>query len=91
MSRKRLLQLIAGLTLVTSFVVGCGAPAATPEATATSTPVPPTPTPEATATPTSVPPTSTPPPPSPAPHGERIAFNSERDGNFEVYAVNADG
>ena len=29
--------------------------------------------------------------PSWSPDGSRIAFNSDRDGNYEVYVMNADG
>jgi N-acetylneuraminic acid mutarotase len=59
MSRKDLLQQITSVTLVTLFLVGCGAPAATPTPVppaATPTPVPPA------ATPTPVPPAATPTP-----------------------------
>lgn len=36
--------------------------------------------------------TPTPPPtPTPGPAGGRIAFFSERDGNYEIYVMNADG
>lgn len=51
----------------------------TPTATSTRSPSTPTATPTATAT------------PSPTPIPERIAFVSERDGNWEIYAMNADG
>ena len=53
---RKLLQPVIGLTLVISFVVGCGAPAATP------TPIPPTVTP----TPPAAQPTPTPQPTKPA-------------------------
>jgi serine/threonine protein kinase len=71
-----------------------------------STPLPPTPTdtpvpiPPPIDTPTPVPPTATsvlptatplPPTPSPTPYRGRIAFESSRDGNGEIYVMNADG
>ena len=54
----------------------------------------PTPTPTATPTPTHTPtptPTHTPTPTPTSPIEGRIAFHSNRDGNFEIYAMNADG
>jgi Tol biopolymer transport system component len=63
-------------------------------ATVVPTPVPTAvPTAVPTPTPTSVP-TSTPTPtptPIPAPTGGKIAFTSSRDGNDEIYVMNADG
>ena len=73
--------------------------------TETPTPVPPTATatPTSTATPTPVPPTSTPTPvpptatPTPTPRvvqdfqNGRIAFESTRNGNSDIYVINADG
>ena len=72
-----------------------------PTLTSTSTPRPPTPTPitprpptptdtpePPTPTATPVPPTPTPVPPTPV---GRIAFASNRDGNDEIYVMNADG
>ena len=56
MSHGKLLHSIVGLTLALTFVVGCGAPAATPEPISTPTLVPPT------QTPTSIPLTSMPTP-----------------------------
>ncbi len=62
--------------------------------------IPAAPTPEPTVTPTQtpLPPTSTPTPIPPppissalAPGGGRIAFRSNRDGNDEIYVMNADG
>jgi hypothetical protein len=72
MNRRKLLQSVTGLTLVILFVVGCGAPAATPEPTATFTLVPPTATPTPvppTVTSTAIPPTATlkPEPPTATP------------------------
>ena len=72
-------------------------PTPTPSPTATHSPTPTptatfTPTPTATHTPTPTP-THTPtvtPTPTPPLEG-RIAFYSDRDGNFEIYAMNADG
>ena len=78
---------------------------ALPTPTATSTPAPtatPTPTPAPTSTPTPTPtpaPTATPTPtltPTPTPTPQafqrgRIAFESNRDGNSDIYVVNADG
>ncbi len=56
----------------------------TPTAVPTPTPAPtPTPTATATATPT--------PTPSPNAGGGKIAFISDRDGNWEIYVMNADG
>ena len=65
--------------------------ARTPQATATRAP---TKTPQATAT--AVPPTPTPRPPTATPTATpipsaRIAFTSDRDGNGEIYVMNADG
>jgi Tol biopolymer transport system component/formylglycine-generating enzyme required for sulfatase activity len=51
--------------------------------TGTSTPIPPTPTPTSTDIP--VPPTAT-----PIGGGGRIAFESNRDGNWEIYVMNVD-
>ena len=73
--------------------------------TETPTPVPPTATatPTSTSTPTPVPPTSTPTPvpptatPTPTPRvvqdfqNGRIAFESTRNGNSDIYVINADG
>jgi len=56
MSCRRLWQSIIELTLIISFVVGCGAPVTTENAASTATPVPPTPTPAITIEPTSPPP-----------------------------------
>jgi len=76
------------------------APAPTPVPTPTAVPTPsPTPTPAPTPAPTPTPtlvPTPTPPPtpvptPTAAPSGSRIAFRSFRDGNYEIYVMNADG
>jgi WD40 repeat protein len=58
-------------------------PTDTPPPPLTDTPISPAPTP--------VPPTDTPLPPTPMPSGGRIAFTSERDGNWEIYVMNADG
>jgi WD40 repeat protein len=58
-------------------------PTDTPPPPLTDTPISPAPTP--------VPPTDTPLPPTPTPSGGRIAFKSERDGNWEIYVMNADG
>ena len=58
-----------------------------PTSTSTFTPRPPTPTPTFTPRPFTPKPTAT---PSPAPAG-RIAFASNRDGNDEIYVMNADG
>ena len=68
----------------------------TPTATHTPTPTPtftPTPTHTPTPTPTFTPtPTHTPTPtPTATPTPGRIAFASNRDGNSEIYAMNADG
>ena len=64
-------------------------PTHTPTPTATATPTPThTPTPTATATPT---PTHTPTATPTPPFEGRIAFTSDRDGNDEIYAMNADG
>ena len=77
----------------------------TPTPTATPTPVPPTATPTPvppTTTPTPVPPTATPTPvptATPMPTGVpvqnfqvgRIAFESTRSGNSDIYVMNADG
>ena len=66
--------------------------ASTPTPTPTPNPVQPTPTP----TPVAVQPTPTPTPrvaqPTPAASASgRIAFASDRDGDFEIYVMNADG
>jgi Tol biopolymer transport system component len=71
-----------------------------PTATSTNTPFPPTATPTSTSPPTPTPipptlmstPTDTPLPPTATPiSGGRVAFVSERDGNAEIYVMNADG
>jgi TolB protein len=99
MNSRNVLQAMIGLATVTFLLVGCGpketAPAATPVAEAsiaTSTLIPPT------STPTPVPPTLTPttpptntPTPTPTPVPPRIAFASDRDGEFDIYVMNADG
>lgn len=71
MNRQRLLQQVVGATLAMVFLVGCGAPAATPvseapvaESTQISSVVTPTPEPP-TVAPTPAPPTATPTPKSP--------------------------
>ncbi|UCC75982.1 MAG: PD40 domain-containing protein [Anaerolineales bacterium] len=51
---------------------------------AQATPAPPTATPQPTATSTSLPPLS-------GSGGGRIAFATNRDGNYEIYVMNADG
>ena len=56
-----------------------------PTLTPTFTPMPPTPTPRLTATAAQAQETWSPP------HEEHIAFVSERDGNPEIYIMNADG
>ena len=69
-------------------------PPPTPVPGATATPVPPTPTPTPTPTLTPTPtPTSTPTPtPTPSlPASGKLVFNSFRDGNEEIYSMNADG
>jgi Tol biopolymer transport system component len=45
----------------------------------------------APATSTPIPPTATPVPPTPTPVGSQIVFVSDRDGNSEIYVMNADG
>ncbi len=64
----------------------------TPTATDTHTPVVPTDTPRPTRTPSPLP-TRTPIPPTATPDqgADRIAFASYRDGNSEIYVMNADG
>jgi len=74
-------------------------PTPTPSPTSTFTPTPtathtPTPTPTFTPTPTHTPtptPTHTSTPTPTPPIEGRIAFSTERDGNWEIYAMNADG
>jgi len=63
-------------------------PTATPTPTPTPTQVPPTPTATPTPTPT---PTQVPPKPTPQPVAKSfvIAFTSDRDGNEEIYSLNA--
>jgi len=88
MNHKKLLPQVISLTLVLLLLVACSTPQPTPvPPTPTPTPVPPTPTP------TPVPPTPTPTavPPTPTPVGWQIAFVSDRDGNSEIYVMNADG
>lgn len=97
MSRQKLLQQVVGATLVIVFLVGCGAPAATPmsEATAaTSTLVPSAATPTSkppTPTPTPVPPTPTPIPPTPTPTAIPASFTITGRianlGEFSEYIV----
>lgn len=71
MSYGKLLLSVVGLTLVISFVVGCGTPAATSVSpTATPTPKP------LTATSTPVPPTATPTPVPPTPTLTRTPFGT---------------
>jgi hypothetical protein len=70
MSRRRLLQLMFGLTLIVLFLTGCGGTPPEPTATlvpptATPTPIPPTPTP--TSVPPTLTPSLTPVPPTPTP------------------------
>ena len=85
MSRQKLLQQVIGVTLVVLFLVGCGAPAATPEPP-TSTPIPPTATSvPSTATPTPVPPTATPTPvPTPALLLKEGKWKGEGDPGFTI-------
>ena len=70
-------------------------PTPTPSATPTNTPTP-TPTPTSTPTPTPTP-TATPTPTQGAPTlpsypaGGRIAFQTDRDGNSEIYVMGCDG
>jgi Tol biopolymer transport system component len=69
-------------------------PPTAPPVSPTNTPVPPTPTDTATSPPTEIPqPTdmSTLLPPLTGSGGGVIAFVSKRDGNFEIYVMNADG
>ncbi|MDP6548834.1 MAG: hypothetical protein QF659_02020, partial [Dehalococcoidia bacterium] len=88
---------VVGVTPVpTPTAIPTPTPTLTPGPTPTPTPtlapgVTPTVTPTATATPT---PTPTPAPtntPTPAPASGRIAFESNRDGNREIYVMDADG
>ena len=77
-----LIALALAALLLASACGGGGPPAATPT---------PTPAPAAVATPTPTPvatPTAT---PTVAPATGKIAFISDRDGNGEVYVMNADG
>ena len=69
--------------------VPAATPSETPPPTATPSPIP-TLTPTSSPTPTQAPtstPTETPAPPP----VDRIAFASDREGNFELYAMDADG
>lgn len=84
----------------TSIPTPVPTPSLTPVPTPTPTPAPnPTPTPTATPTPSVTPnPTPTPVPPTPTPtpapifnDNGRIVFTSSRDGNREIYVMNADG
>ena len=91
-------RIIACMVMVLALVAGCELtkPATTP-APPTYTPVP------STATPVLPTPTATPAPTTtsePTPHpvvpldgrgGGMIVFSSDRDGNYEIYAMNADG
>lgn len=75
MNGKKLLRQVIGLTSVLLLLVACSTPAPTP----TATPAP-------TSTPT--------PNPTPTPIGGgrgQIAFVSNRDGNAEIYVMQADG
>ena len=70
-------------------------PTPTPTATPTNTPTPtptetPTPTPTPTSTPTATPTQGAPTLPS-YPAGGRIAFQTDRDGNSEIYVMGCDG
>lgn len=90
-----------GVMLVTLFLVGCGAPAATLELpTPTLTPIPPTPTPipptpTSTSTPTPTPPTPTPIPPTPTrPSGPKAGHWEGKtipyDSNLESSTISFD-
>jgi hypothetical protein len=84
-------QVTLAMLVVLALLVTACAPTATPIPTPSPT-GPPTATPPPTARPTSTSvPTAT---PSPMPSGGgtgRIAFTSNRDGNEEIYVMNADG
>ena len=83
--------IIIAITLAALTSAACGgqsdagaAPTALARATATAAPVPtPTAAPAPTVTPTST--------AAPVAQSERIVFASDRDGNWEIYAMNPDG
>ena len=87
--------IIMAITLAALLAAACGGqsdagapPTALARATATAAPVP---TPTATPVPS---PTATPAPSptaTPVAQSERIVFASDRDGNWEIYAMNPDG
>ncbi len=87
-TRAPFLALAAAIAITLMALVACGGQSvadATPIASQRATP---TATPAPTVAPTSTPsPTATPS----AAQGERIAFASERDGNWEIYSMNPDG
>ena len=93
MPHKKLLSLAVGSAFSMLLLVACGAPQLPP------TPVPPTPAPTSipptiTSTPVSPMPSLTPLPPAPdhgGSGGGQFAFASNRDGNWEIYVMNADG
>lgn len=83
MNRHKLLQVMASVTLVVLFLVGCGAPVATP------TPVVIVVTATPQATPTPAPPTATPVPPTPTP-GPPSAIVVDTNGKtYEVTDLSA--
>ena len=97
--------IIMAITLAALLSAACGgrsdagaAPTALARATATATPSPiptstatPSPVPTSTATPTPIPTATPAPTATPVARSERIAFASDRDGNWEIYAMNPDG
>lgn len=61
-----------------------------PESAPTSEELPPSPEPAPTDEPTAAPEPTTPPPSGPVPSGQ-LAFSTGRDGNQQIYVMNADG
>jgi TolB protein len=82
------LLLAALLALVTLLLPGCARATPPPTATATS---PPTATPTTQPTPTDTPEPSPTPQPTPFGGAARIAFASNRDGEYDIFSMNPDG
>jgi Tol biopolymer transport system component len=87
MSERKLTQRMFSLTLVALLLAGCRGSPSGPTATSVSA--------LRTVASTSVSPTPTfapvPPTTTPVGNGGQVAFTSKRDGNYEIYVMNANG